>query len=653
MGSKEKKSTIKFQKNKLKGVVKKRKESNKFKRQVIKRQLRRGAPIDPHKDDEKKLETPAAVDTTPVVNADDYFCNFVIDADETLDLSDDEEGDLDALDAFEVVLGPDQNIAAEGLDDDVEEDMSEDEEDEEEDEYESEEEEEEEDDEEEEDEDEDMEEDNDMEEDDKSTLVTYAMLKEWSAAANKKSPAAWKKMLLAFRSIVRSDEPSKTKFTYRVESSKVYAKLVRDTLKVAYPILSNHIYFLKKEKYPGKTKNWPKLERVIILFFNNCIRFLRELSHDDIIEYVLEHLAPCTLYLGCLPKVSREYLRVLLDRWSDVALSEQTRNACYRAIKHFSTTAIDSARKDYMPNALKGIYLVFANRSTKMNESSLPVIQQMMDEAADLYTVNPKMSYEHANVYVRQLADHLKKAKKEHTVESFKKIYTWQFVSCLDFWASVIAVTCDPAVGESSPMQAIVHPLVEVCLHTIRLNPTAQFLPLRIHLIRTLTGLIDSTGYYIPLAPYLFEILSSDIFKGHGAVAVDLPEFDWSLHLKTPKSYMQAKSYQDSVFNVMYDGLIDFYACLGLSIAYPELAIPAIDKLKEYLGKMKGTRFMKSIRTLVEKMETHKNYIEQKRAPIEYTPNKLDEANAFLRTTDFETTPLGNFLKKRIQQKEA
>lgn len=85
---------------------------------------------------------------------------------------------------------------------------------------------------------------------------------------------------------------------------------MRSTLKAAYPILSNHIYFLKKEKYPGKTKNWPKLERVIILFFNNCIRFLRELSHDDIIQHVLEQLAPCTLYLGCLPKISREYLRV-------------------------------------------------------------------------------------------------------------------------------------------------------------------------------------------------------------------------------------------------------------------------------------------------------------------------------------------------------
>lgn len=54
MGTKEKKSTIKFQKNKLKGVVKKRKETNKFKRQIVRRQIRRGAPIDPHKGKKKR-----------------------------------------------------------------------------------------------------------------------------------------------------------------------------------------------------------------------------------------------------------------------------------------------------------------------------------------------------------------------------------------------------------------------------------------------------------------------------------------------------------------------------------------------------------------------------------------------------------------------
>lgn len=147
--------------------------------------------------------------STPQVNTENYFCNFVIDAEESLDLDEDEEEDLDALDAFEAILDPDQNITAEGLDqdEDMEEDEDEDEEESEiEDEYESEQE-------------EDDEQDMDDSSDD-SELVTLAMTNEWSAAALKKSPLAWKKMLLAFRSIVRSDEDTPKQFTYRVESSK-------------------------------------------------------------------------------------------------------------------------------------------------------------------------------------------------------------------------------------------------------------------------------------------------------------------------------------------------------------------------------------------------------------------------------------------------
>ncbi|KAI8326759.1 Noc2p family-domain-containing protein [Choanephora cucurbitarum] len=627
---KEKKSTIKFQKNKLKGVISRRKEVNKFKKQIAKRQARRTGSKNPHKETEESLERAedkqeATIEETPKLNTEDYFCNFVIDDEEPLDLSDDEEEDLNALDGFEALATKDELVVDEGLDHDMEDGDEENEEEEEEDPF-------------------DDEEDEDMS---NAEIVTIDMINEWSTQANTKSPLAWKKLLLAFRSIVRTGEDHQ--FCYRVDNSKVYTKVVRNTLLVAYPILSQHIYFLKKEKYPGKTKNWPKLEKVVRLFLNNCVRFLRELTEDDIIQYVLEKLEPCTLYFGCFPKLSREYLRVLLDRWSDTALSEETRNQCFKALHQLGTTALDANRKNYMPNVLKGVYLIFANRATKINQVSLPVLQQMIEEAADLYAVDHQLSYEHASVYIRQLADHLKGAKKKNTAESFKKIYTWQYINCLDFWASAVSATCDPSVGEHSPMQSIVHPLVEVTLHTIRLNPTPSFLPLRIHLVRTLTGLMDGTGYYIPLAPYLFEILSSDVLKGQQPSVDGLPEFEWQLHLKTPKSYVQTKEYQTAVYNVMYDCLVDFYGCVGLSIAFPELVIPAIVKLKEYQSKMKGTRFVKSLRTLIEKMETHKNYIEQKRAPIEYTANNLQEANAFLRTTDFQTTPLGQFLKKRSQ----
>ncbi|KAL0095345.1 Noc2p family-domain-containing protein [Phycomyces blakesleeanus] len=636
--AKAKKATIKFQKNKLKPTIERRKKNNKYKQQLAQRKNRRGKEYGKEtketteEDKEKPVEEEEAK-SEPEVNVEDYFCEFSINGEELLDLEADEEQDLNALDAFKEVENTDVDMDAqddEDADNSDEEEMN--------DEFE----------ESEESESEDEDEENDDMEEDDSQVVTREMLEEWSAAADKKSPEAFKKMLMAFRAIARSDEDTEIQYTYRVNSNKVYNKLVKKTISAAYPFFSQHILINKKVKHPAKTRDWPKLERVIHLFLNNSVRFLRDLDQDDMVGYFVKHLDPCAPYFGCFPKTAREYLRVLLDRWSDVALSSDTRAQCFKAIRNFAATAVDLEKRSYLPLTLKGVYLTFAKHATKINETSLPLIQQMIEEGADVFTVDPKISLQHADVYIRQLATHLKKAKKAQTVESFKTIYTWQFVSCLDFWAAVIGATCDPETGSSSPMQAMVQPLVDMSLHTLRLNPTAQFLPLRIHIIRSLIGMCDSTGYYIPLAPLLFDIFGHEIFK----TRVDNSEvepFEWELYLKTPKTYMNTKVYQDAVYKVLYDSLIDFFACFGLSIAFPELAIPAIDKLKEQQNKMKGTRFTKSLRVLIEKLETHKNYIEQKRAPIEYGPNKMDEALSFLRNTAFEQSPLGNFLSKRSQ----
>jgi nucleolar complex protein 2 len=115
---------------------------------------------------------------------------------------------LNELDEFEGVT-PTKEESTENAEDDDDEEEEQEEESEEE--YMSEDDEEEE----EEDEDEDME-----DNDDDSQVVSMSMLNEWSAAAENGSTAAWKKMLMAFRSIVRSDEDATLHFTYRVESSK-------------------------------------------------------------------------------------------------------------------------------------------------------------------------------------------------------------------------------------------------------------------------------------------------------------------------------------------------------------------------------------------------------------------------------------------------
>lgn len=130
----------------------------------------------------------------------------MIGSEEVLDLEEDREIELNALDQF-------QAVEPEGEDDmqlDQEQDEeSEDEEDEEDDEgFDSE---------------DDMEEDEDMEEEEEdsdATIVTKEMLDEWTKGARAKSPDALKHLLMAFRSITRADDGTDTQMTYRVTNHK-------------------------------------------------------------------------------------------------------------------------------------------------------------------------------------------------------------------------------------------------------------------------------------------------------------------------------------------------------------------------------------------------------------------------------------------------
>ncbi|RUS14867.1 nucleolar complex protein 2, partial [Endogone sp. FLAS-F59071] len=80
--------------------------------------------------------------------------------------------------------------------------------------------------------------------------------------------------------------------------------------------------------------------------------------------------------------------------------------------------------------------------------------------------------------------------------ESYKAVYNWQFIHCLDFWSTVLAVHCDAsryALGDS-PLHPSIYRLVQVALGVIRLIPTAQYFPLRFVVIRSLTQLVCRTS---------------------------------------------------------------------------------------------------------------------------------------------------------------
>ena len=138
----------------------------------------------------------------------------MISSEESLDLSDDEEDDVNGLDEVEAAE-PEDEPMTENDKEEVDEEEEEDDDDD--------------DDEDEEEEDDDMlsgdeddeEEDEDEEmNDDNSQVVTMELLSSWTESAKKKSPEAFKELLIAFRSIARSDEETDMEFKYKVNSHK-------------------------------------------------------------------------------------------------------------------------------------------------------------------------------------------------------------------------------------------------------------------------------------------------------------------------------------------------------------------------------------------------------------------------------------------------
>jgi len=57
----------------------------------------------------------------------------------------------------------------------------------------------------------------------------------------------------------------------------------------------------------------------------------------------------------------------------------------------------------------------------------------------ELYSLDVDSSYQHAFIYIRQLALHLRAAITKKTKESFQQIYAWQYFNCLRVWSAVIA----------------------------------------------------------------------------------------------------------------------------------------------------------------------------------------------------------------------
>ena len=118
------------------------------------------------------------------------------------------------------------------------------------------------------------------------------------------------------------------------------------------------------------------------------------------------------------------------------ATSEQESGPCSAARcnehKAFSSSA-----------CAQGVYRAFVRNAKFMTASSAPHVAFMGACVVELFGLDMAAAYEHAFVYIRELAALLRGAATNKTKDAFREVYCWQTVNTLELWAKLLAAHHD------------------------------------------------------------------------------------------------------------------------------------------------------------------------------------------------------------------
>ncbi|KAF3939116.1 hypothetical protein ABW19_dt0200119 [Dactylella cylindrospora] len=491
-------------------------------------------------------------------------------------------------------------------------------------------------------------------EDGRGKIVKKTQLETWEKSLKEqRSLRATREVVLAFRAAAHVGEAEDKHFKYSIANPDVYHDLLVLALKQIPEILNHHLPV--KELPNGRIRlstDCPKFKTLTTLLKSHSaslLHLLTNLTDSSTTKMVLNSTLGILPYLLSFRRFLRDFVKQVVEIWSSPSTEDTARVTAFLVLRKIIVIGDSTLQEACLKAAYNG--LLKGCRNTTPH--TLPGINLMKNGGVDLFGIDEELSYMLGFGYIRQLAVHLRNSITNNSKESYKQVYNWQYVHSLDFWSRVLATHCDglkqAEKGKQSPLYPLIYPLVQVTLGAARLIPTAQYFPLRTHLIRSLIRLSRHSGVYIPLASIILEMLSSNEMK-KPPKASTLKPLDFATMIRVPKTYLRTRILQDGLGDQVTEVLSEFFVLWATSVAFPELVVPPIVLLRKYLKKAssstgnKNVRFNNALALLVTKLEANAKWIEEKRKDVSFGPGRLDEVMGFSKGLEWEKSPLGVYV---------
>ncbi|RHY74322.1 hypothetical protein DYB30_004020 [Aphanomyces astaci] len=456
-----------------------------------------------------------------------------------------------------------------------------------------------------------------------------------TACAASKSVASLRPLLQIFSDACRSADAGPKagakKTPYDIRSSAVYNRLMvavfthtQAALRVYFNLPEDAIR-AKGENAPSSNtpvaldaKKWTKISMTIRRFFHCCVYLIQETTSDDIHRFVLRSLTAFVQYAAPCLKTSRKLLKCFVTVWGK-SLDTTVCMLAFVRIRELATIV----PFPFIETCLKALYLAYMRNVKFTNGVNFQHHIVMGNCLVELYGLDLVSSYQHVFIYIRQLAMTIRKAIAAPSADALKGILTWRFVNCLKVWAAVVSAY--PA------LKALVYPLTQLTLATIRLASIARYVPLKFQCVKVLQQIALATQTFIPTTPILLDVLQSPIVtqkKKNAVKETDIVELD--LLVKLSKSALESRRVQEMVVSKVFDLLQKECDVQKYSIAFPEFGVPLHLTLSKFATTTPVPQWKRLAKGLCQQIETRSEWIRNKRMTSDIAPKDMAQIEAFL-----------------------